>query len=144
MHIERGSIIHRLVGLFMAVLMPLCCCSTQVFGEAVLDETSTQARVVSCCSHCLDSSASDSEDSSNSHDRCDCVRGQLGGGVDTTTIIGSLSSPAVAHPCIDWAFVEIGGDSNPAEPLATVTRPPDDPGTTPSARKLRRIVILQN
>ena len=144
MHIERGSIIHRLVGLFMAVIMPLCCCSTQVFGAAVLDESSQASLVVSCCSHCLDASASDSEDSSNSHDRCDCVRGQLGGGVDTTTIIGSLASPAVAHPCIDSAWVETGDEADPAEALATATWPPDDPGTTPGARRLRRIVILQN
>ena len=143
MHLAPGSTTHRLIGLFMAVLMPLCCCSTQVFGDAVLDGAST-LRVSSCCSPCLDPSASDSEDSSDSHDRCDCVRGQLGGGVDTTTIIGSLASPAVAHPCIETTVVVIGGETELMEAFACATRPPDDPGTTPSARERRRILILQN
>ena len=81
MHIVPGSITHRLVGLFMAVLMPLCCCSTQVLGEVMLDDTSPMTRIGSCCSGFADADTSDCDEPSGTHDRCDCVRGHLDGGI---------------------------------------------------------------
>ena len=140
----HGSIPHRLLGLFLAVLMPLCCCSTQGFGDAVLDDGDRAPRAAaSCCSHSLDAKASESGEPTALHDRCDCVRGQLGGGVETSTIIGMLAIPAIAHPT-DTATGQRFEVELRLEPIPTVSSvPPDDPGTTPCARRLRRVVVLQ-
>ena len=140
----RDSIPHRLVGLFLAVLMPLCCCTTQVFGDAVLNDGDRAPRAAtSCCSHCVDAATPESGEPANPHDRCDCVRGQLGGGVETSTIIGMLAIPAIAHPT-DTATGQRFEVELRLEPIPTVSSvPPDDPGTTPCARRLRRVVVLQ-
>ena len=101
MHLAPGSTTHRLIGLFMAVLMPLCCCSTQVLGEVMLDDTSPMTRIGSCCSGFADADTSDCDEPSGTHDRCDCVRGHLDGGIDTTSVIETLACPSVAHPSVE-------------------------------------------
>ena len=144
MHIEPGSITHRLIGLFMAVIMPLCCCSTQVLGQAMLDDETSMTRVGSCCSGSADAGTSGCDESPDTHDRCDCVRGHLTVNTDATTVIGSLASPAIAHPIVETTAAEIDIRSDLMEVAAAATGPPDDPGTPDGARRLRRIVILQN
>ena len=38
MTIGGSQLLHRLVGLVLAVAMPVCCCTTSLFGDAVLGE----------------------------------------------------------------------------------------------------------
>ena len=145
MHFGPGNIAHRLVGLFMAVIMPLCCCSTQVLGQVVLDDRSSMPRVGSCCGGAAEADTSDCDRTGDSHDRCDCVRGHLDGGVDTTSVMENLASPAVAHPSVETTLLwKIDLETDLVEVPAAANGPPEDPGTTPSARRLRRIQILQN
>jgi hypothetical protein len=141
---EPGNIAHRMVGLFMAVIMPLCCCSTQVLGQVVLDDETVMVRAGSCCGGSAVVESTDCDQSTDPHDRCDCVRGHLGGNADTATMIGSLASPSVAHPIVETTFTGIDLRTDPARVIAAANGPPDETGTTPDARRLRRIVILQN
>lgn len=140
----QDSIPHRLVGLFLAVLMPLCCCTTHVFGDAVIDGEDRGLRSsASCCSHASDGTASESNESTGTNDRCNCVRGHLGGGIQTSTIIDTLAVPAIAHPASAANDQGLELDTELDRPAAREQVPPDDPGSTPSARQLRRIVVLQ-
>lgn len=144
MRIEPGNIAHRMVGLFMAVIMPLCCCSTQALGQVVSDDETVMVRAGSCCGGSAVVESTDCDQSTDPHDRCDCVRGHLGGNADTATVIGSLASPSVAHPSVETPCTGIHLGADLVEVVATANGPPDETGTTPDARRLRRIVILQN
>ena len=75
--IESGNLAHRLVGLFMAMIMPLCCCSTQVLGQTVLDDETVMVRAGSCCGGSAVADSTDCDRSTDNHNRCDCVRGHL-------------------------------------------------------------------
>ena len=143
--IESGNIAHRLIGLIMAVIMPLCCCSTQVLGQVVVDDRSVIPSIGSCCGGPAVANASDCNQTDETHDRCDCVRGHLDGGVDTTSVMGHLASPAVAHPSVGTTpLCKVDRPSSLVEVAAAANGPPHDPGSTPSARRLHRILILQN
>ncbi len=144
MRIEPRNFAHRLVGLFMAVIMPLCCCSTQVLGQAVLDDETVMVGASSCCGGSAVADSTDCDRSTDPHDRCDCVRGHLDGNADTATVIGSLASPSVAHPSVETTFIGLDLGTDLVEVFATANGPPDETGTTPDARRHRRIVILQN
>ena len=144
MRIESGNLAHRLVGLFMAMIMPLCCCSTQVLGQTVLDDETVMVRAGSCCGGSAVADSTDCDRSTDNQNRCDCVRGHLDGNADTSTVIGSLASPSVAHPSVETTFTGFDPGADLVEVFATANGPPDETGTTPDARRLRRIVILQN
>lgn len=146
MRLTHHSILHRLVGLLLAVLMPVCCCTTQVLGASLLSTGAAgddQGRMISpCCGSCADVDATGSSDSPQPHDGCRCVRGQLETSSVTTEILEALACPLVAHPSEDPA--DRWDSLNRVAPEANrIHGPPEDSGPGVESRRLRRIVILQ-
>lgn len=146
MRLTHHSILHRLVGLLLAVLMPVCCCTTQVLGAALLSTGGAGedlGRMISpCCGSCTEVDATGSSDSSKSHDGCRCVRGQLETSSVTNEVLEALACPLVAHPSQDPAACWDSLNRIDTE-AKRIHGPPEDSGPGVESRRLRRIVVLQ-
>ena len=146
MRFTSDSILHRLVGLLLAVLMPVCCCTTQVLGATLLSPDSVEgdriSMVSSCCGSCTDDGSSGSSDAPAAHRGCQCVRGQLETSSVTGQVLDALANPPVAHPRAE--IEQLWNSLNGAEPeIEWINGPPEDSIPGFESRRLRRIVVLQ-
>ena len=139
MTIGSSQLLHRLVGLVLAVAMPVCCCTTSLFGDAVLGDDFGGAVVASCCS------GADVEEGSEpgTHDRCECVRGFIDAGACSATTLDALETPPIAHPLLSRASATVTLDLDAGTPPSAFEGPPDPDGSTPTSRRLRSVVLIQ-
>ena len=120
------SLPHRLVGLLLAVMMPLCCCTAQVLGANLLgSDAAVVASLPSCCSGTTDAEDGDCDDDGPCEGGCNCVRGQLehGGALDRAT--DALAHPAIAHPAVHADPTECSPASQD-EPILFAHGPPPE------------------
>lgn len=146
MRFTSDSILHRLVGLLLAVLMPVCCCTTQVLGATLLSSDSVdgdRSRMVSsCCGSCVETDSGGSSDAPASHEGCQCVRGQLETSSVTGQVLDALAHPPVAHPRAE--IDELRSMITGIDPrIEWINGPPEDSVPGLESRRLRRIIVLQ-
>lgn len=140
MTIGGSQLLHRLVGLILAVAMPVCCCTTSLFGDAVLGDDCGVAMVAAGCCSGVDV---DERSEPGTNDRCDCVRGFIDAGACSATTLDALETPPIAHPLLSS---DPGTDPNGLEagtPPSAFEGPPDPDGSTPTSRRLRSVVLIQ-
>lgn len=146
MRLTHHSLLHRMVGLLLAVLMPVCCCTTQVLGSTFLNAGAAGddlgRMVSSCCGSCSDVDSTGSSESSKSHEGCRCVRGQLETSSITNEVLDALACPLVAHPSQELENHSVLLNSFDPD-VDRIHGPPEDSGPGIESRRLRRIVVLQ-
>ena len=142
---DPRSILGRLVCLLLAVAMPLCCCTVQVFGDALASDPGVQAtaRPTCCCSVSSCPTDAEPDDDTPATDGCLCVR--------TAPILDAPTDQTLARLALPAAIMVAWTDAAPAAsvssdatPIPRSDRPPDEAGPPDaSARALRRAVIIQ-
>lgn len=133
--IRQLPISHRALAAFLAVLLPICCCSIRITAE-VLDVEAVSASVPSCCSNCTEESNEDAPAPDCSDRRCGCCLKAP----DTSQNTIDLSSLAVLHerhPMEAISSHPVRTDDSSCR-LGEIDTPPDDPAT---AARARRIII---
>lgn len=132
-----------MIGLLLAVMMPICCCTAQVLGANLLgSDAACVTSLPSCCSGSTDTEDADRTEDGPCEGGCNCVRGQLenGGVLDRTT--EALAHPAVAHPAIHADRSDCSAPS-PEEPFLRTGGPPPDGDEDPSIPRIRGLLVIQ-
>jgi hypothetical protein len=144
MTLDPSSILGRFTCLLLAALMPLCCCTVQVLGDALgASEAASVVERPACCCGGATTCSTDDEDAPANPEGCHCVRTAPLLDSPSDQLMHTLTLPAPLMVAWTTATGETPRSADVAAAVACHGPPDDDGPPASSARRLRRAVILQ-
>lgn len=132
--IRQLPISHRALAAFLAVMLPLCCCSIRITADVLNVETVSES-VPSCCSSCTEAPGENAPAPDCGDSGCGCC----------------LKAPDTSQNTIDLSSLAVLSERHPIEVIsshlpetddmsrrldALDTSPPGDPATAARARRI--------
>jgi hypothetical protein len=132
--IRQLPISYRALVAFLAVMLPLCCCSIRITADVLNSETLSTS-MSSCCNSCTEAPGEDAPDPDCGDKGCGCC----------------LKAPDTSQSTIDLSCLAILSERHPIEAItsheseidemslrldAADTSPADDPATAARARRI--------